>query len=92
MNLASISKQDHYSSCLRHSRNHHPTPITNEARWIFGQIFARLSHYLIDMSPHNGIEYIVARHRRGEGNKAVQEDKDRGTHDWVSTRQKSMTS
>jgi hypothetical protein len=67
-------------------------PVSMRLDRFFGQVFMRLSYYSIDMSPHNWIGHIVARHRWGEGNKTVQEDKDRGTYDWVLTRQKSSSS
>jgi hypothetical protein len=35
---------------------------TDEDIQIFGQVFTRLSYYSTDMSPHNGIEHIVAGH------------------------------
>jgi hypothetical protein len=58
----------------------------------FGQVFTRLCHYSTDISPHNGIGYIIARHRWGEGSTSVWVDENRSIHDWALMRRKSYFS
>lgn len=48
-------------------------------------------NYSTDTSHINGIEHIIAGHRRGEGNTSVRVDEDRRTLDWAPTRRKSTT-
>jgi hypothetical protein len=59
---------------------------------LFGQLFIGLCHYSTDMSPHNGIGHIIARHRWGKGGTSVWVDEDWHIHDWAPMRWKSSFS
>jgi hypothetical protein len=78
----------HYLCC---SHIHHNTSSTDEARWIFGQVFMRPSYYSTDTSFIMMGSNILSG-QWGEGNTIVWVDEDRRTHDWALTRRKSSSS